>query len=155
MKTNVYKKLDGSKFKFGVIVSRFNQEITQGLLRGCLKSLKEAKVKKENVKVFEVPGSFEIPLVCKKLAKTKKFDGLISLGAVIKGETAHFDYIAKEVSDGIMRVMLDYNIPITFGVITTYNFDQAKVRSMDDEHNKGREAALAALELANLLKAIK
>jgi len=143
-------KIDGSKLKIGVVVSEFNNNITEPMLEGALETLKENKVKKENIKIVWVPGSFEIPLACMRLAKTKKYDALVALGCVIKGDTDHFYYIAGEASRGIMNIMLRYSIPIGFGVITTNNLKQAKERS-SGKHNKGREAAEAALAMTKIL----
>ncbi len=133
-----------------IIVSKFNEEITKGLLDGALATLHAHGFDKKSVKIFYCPGAFEIPFVAKKLCKKKKYSAIICLGAVIKGETAHFEFISSAVSRGIQQVMLEYEIPVIFGVITTYNEEQAKARSANDENNKGREAALAAIELLKL-----
>jgi 6,7-dimethyl-8-ribityllumazine synthase len=145
------KKLDGSKLKIGIVVSRFNDNITKPMLEGALETLAENKVKKENIKTVWVPGSFEIPLACQKLAETKKFDALIAIGCVIKGQTDHYFYICNEVSRGVMDVMLKFSLPIGFGVLTTQNSKQAEVRSRGKE-NKGREAAVAALAMVSMRK---
>jgi len=142
-------KVDGSKIKIGVVVSRFNENITKPMLDGALNTLRENKVKKENVETVWVPGSFEIPLACQKLSQTKKYDALVAIGCVIKGETDHFYYICNEVSRGIMNVMLANDIPIGFGVLTTQNLKQAEIRSRGKE-NKGREAAEAALAMIKI-----
>ena len=142
------KKIDGSKLKIGVIVSQFNSNVTEPMLKGALQTLKENKVKKENIDAVWVPGSFEIPLACQRLAQTKKYDALIAVGCVIKGETDHFYYICNEASRGIMEIMLKFNIPIGFGVLTTKNLKQAQIRSRGKE-NKGKEAAVAALSMIN------
>lgn len=143
------KKIDGSKLKIGIVVSQFNDNITKSMLEGALETLQENKVKKENIKTVWVPGSFEIPLACQKLAQSKKYDALIALGCVIKGETDHFYYICNEASRGIMDVMLKFETPIGFGVLTTQNLKQAEIRSRGKE-NKGREAAEAALAMVNI-----
>lgn len=140
------KKVDGSKLKIGIVVSQFNNDITEKMLEGALETLRENKVKGKNIKVVRVPGSFEIPLACQRLAETKKYDALIAIGCVIKGETDHFYYICNEASRGIMDVMLQLNIPIGFGVLTCSNLKQAQARSRG-RHNKGREAAEAALAM--------
>ncbi len=140
------KKVNGSKLKIGIVISQFNSDITEPMLDGALKTLEENKVKKENIKTVWVPGSFEIPLACQKLAGTKKFDALVAIGCVIKGETDHYYYICNEVSRGIMDVMLKFDMPIGFGVLTCNNLRQAEVRSRGEE-NKGREAAEAALAM--------
>lgn len=142
------KKIDGAKLKIGIVVSRFNDDITSNMLNGALETLRENKVKEKNIKIVQVPGSFEIPLACQRLAETKKYDALIALGCVIKGETDHYYYIADATTDGIMEVILDYNLPIGFGVVTTNNLKQAQARSRG-KHNKGREAAVAALAMIN------
>ncbi|MDP1845683.1 MAG: 6,7-dimethyl-8-ribityllumazine synthase [Candidatus Moranbacteria bacterium] len=143
------RKFDGSKLKIGVIVSQFNNNITEPMLDGALKTLEENKVKADNIKTVWVPGSFEIPLACQKLAQAKKYDALVTIGCVIKGKTDHYYYICNEVSRGIMDVMLKFDIPIGFGVLTTQNLKQAEARSRGKE-NKGREAAEAALAMMKL-----
>jgi 6,7-dimethyl-8-ribityllumazine synthase len=143
------KLIDGSKYKIAIVVSKFNSDITEKMLRGALEILEKNKVKKNNIKIVRVPGSFEIPLVCKKLAEEKKYDGLIAIGCVIKGDTDHYYYISQEVSRGIMNVMLEFSLPIGFGVITTNNLQQAKNRS-NDKCNKGKEAAEAVLEIIDI-----
>ena len=143
------KKMDGSKLKIGVVVSQFNSNITESMLEGALETLKDNKVKKENITTVWVPGSFEIPLACQKLAQAKKYDALLAIGCVIKGETDHYYYICDEASRGVMDVMLKFDIPIGFGVLTCNNLKQAEVRSRG-KHNKGREAAEAALAMVKL-----
>jgi len=140
------KKRDGSKLKIALVVARFNSDITEKMLAGALRTLEENSVQKKNIKIVWVPGSFEIPLACQRLAKTKKFNGIVALGCVIKGDTDHFYYISSEASRGIMRVMLDFSIPIGFGVITTKNLKQAQERS-GEKNNKGAEATQAVLEM--------
>ena len=131
--------------KVGIAVSRFNADITEKMLAGAQKELVSSGVKKENIEVVRVPGSFELPLACQRMAKSEKFDGLIALGCVIKGETDHYYHVAGEASRGIMEVMLTYDIPIGFGVITVNTLEQAEDRA--GKHNKGTEAARAALEM--------
>ena len=137
-----------SQYKIAILVSRFNEEITQGLKSGALSTLSEHQV--SSVKVFDAPGAFEIPLLAQELARTKKFDGVICLGCVIKGDTAHFEFISLGATLGIQQATLATGVPITFGVITTYTEEQALVRSKvsgpEASHNKGREATLACLE---------
>ena len=154
MKTNTHKKFNAKGCKIAIVKSRFNKKITDGLLKGAIRALKESGVSENDISVFEVPGAFEIPLVCKKISLKKSFHGIISLGAVIKGETAHFDYIAGETSRGLMQVMLEQDMPISFGVITTYDIKQALKRSLNDENNKGYEAAMALIETLLVLKKI-
>lgn len=143
------KKLDGRKLKIGLVVSLFNTEITHGLLKGCLEGLKENGVKKQNIVIQEVPGSFEIPLAAQRLARTRKFQAIICLGAIIKGETAHWDYLAQAVSWGIMKLSLENNMPVLFGVLTCQNLKQAQVRSGPNKNNKGYLVAREAIFAAN------
>ncbi|KKQ62064.1 MAG: 6,7-dimethyl-8-ribityllumazine synthase [Parcubacteria group bacterium GW2011_GWE2_38_18] len=154
MKTNVFKKLDGKTLKVAIVQSRFNEMITDGLKESAVKALLEIGVVEKNIKVLQVPGAFEIPLICKKIALAKKFNGIIALGAIIKGDTAHFEYVAGGATDGIMQVMLETNMPIAFGVLTTQDKKQAEIRSGNDDSNKGREAALALIETIGIIKNI-
>lgn len=154
MKTNIFNKQKGKSLKVAIVQSRFNFKITEGLLKGAIKALANSGVFKKDINLFTVPGSFEIPIFCQALAKRKKFSGIIALGAVVRGQTDHYKYISRAVSEGIMRVSLDFNIPIAFGVITARDLKQAKERSRANKNNKGREAALALLELINNLKII-
>jgi 6,7-dimethyl-8-ribityllumazine synthase len=140
------KKLDGSRLKIALVVSKFNSDITEKMLAGALQTLEENSVPKKSIEIVWVPGAFEIPLACQRLANKKKFDGIVTLGCVIKGDTDHFYYISSEASHGIMRVMLDFSIPIGFGIITTKNLKQAQERS-DLKNNKGSEASQAVLEM--------
>jgi len=138
--------------RFGVVVSRFNDFITSNLLLGTLEGFKESGVDKADLKILKVPGAFEIPQAAKKLCSTGSIDAVVCLGAVIRGETSHFDYICAEVSRGIGQVGLEFNIPVLFGVLTTENLEQAIARSGSGSSNKGRETALAAVEMAKLYK---
>ena len=138
--------------RFGVVVSRFNDFITSNLLVGTLEGFKESGVDKADLKILKVPGAFEIPQAAKKLCSTGSIDAVVCLGAVIRGETSHFDYICAEVSRGIGQVGLEFNIPVLFGVLTTENLEQAIARSGSGSSNKGRETALAAVEMAKLYK---
>ncbi|PIQ68094.1 MAG: 6,7-dimethyl-8-ribityllumazine synthase [Candidatus Taylorbacteria bacterium CG11_big_fil_rev_8_21_14_0_20_46_11] len=131
---------------FAIVVAEFNADITEKLLRGALNALESAGVLPENIKVVHVPGAFELPLMCQKLARTKKYDGLVALGCVIKGETDHYFYVAGEASRGIMEVMLREDIPIGFGVITVNTVMQAKARS-GVKNNAGAWAAEAVLQM--------
>jgi 6,7-dimethyl-8-ribityllumazine synthase len=133
-----------------IIVSRFNEEVTSGLLKGALDLLHEYNFEDKSITVIHIPGAFEIPLTAKHLCMTGKYCGIICLGAVIKGETAHFEYI----SNGIMTLNLEYNMPVSYGVLTCYTDEQAVKRSSNDAHNKGREAASAVLDMIKLLKEI-
>ncbi|HEY5527123.1 MAG TPA: 6,7-dimethyl-8-ribityllumazine synthase [Candidatus Anoxymicrobiaceae bacterium] len=138
-------------YKFGIVVSRFNEFISKSLLAGAMDSLKRHEAAAENVDVAWVPGSFEIPLVASKLAASGKYDAVICLGAVIRGNTPHFDYVAAEVSKGIARVGLDTGVPVAFGIITADTLEQAVDRAGAKAGNKGWQAALTAIEMANLL----
>ena len=140
--------------KFGIVVSKFNEVITKRLLKGCLAELKRAGIKESQVTVVWVPGSFEIPLTSLKLAGKKTVDAVICLGAVIRGETIHFDLISRAVAEGIAQVALLTRKPVIFGVLTTENTDQAYKRSEENGDNKGRDAAEAAMEMVNLLAKI-
>ena len=140
--------------RVAIIVSRFNEEITGGLLAGAREALDEAGVSGDDVTVFEVPGAFEIPLAAKYAAESGQFAAVICLGCLIKGDTMHFEYIADAASQGIMRVGLETGVPVAFGVLTTLTDEQAEQRASPGPDNKGREAALAALEMATLLPRI-
>jgi 6,7-dimethyl-8-ribityllumazine synthase len=137
--------------RFAIVVSRFNGEVTEGLLRGARAALAEAKVDPAGVTLVRVPGAFEIPLAALKLAESGRFDAVITLGCLIKGETMHFEYIASAAAQGIMEAATATGVPITFGVLTTLTEEQAMARSIDGPDNKGREAATAAVEMATLL----
>lgn len=143
-------KLDARGLRFGIIVSRFNAVVTERLLEGALDALKRHGGAEESIDVLRVPGCFEIPLFARKMASSGKYDALICLGAVIRGETAHFEYIAAEVTRGIGSAMRELNVPMAFGVLTTYSMAQALQRSGPEMENKGFEAALVAIETANL-----
>jgi len=136
--------------KFAIVASRFNDFITNRLLRGAKDTLIRHGAKDTDLTVVWVPGSFELSLVIMKMAKTKKYDAVISLGAIIRGETPHFDYIASEVSKGISRTMQETGIPVAFGMITADSLEQAIQRAGAKEGNKGSQAALSAIEMANL-----
>lgn len=144
--------LIGQGLKFGIIVARFNEFIGGKLVAGALDALKRHGVAEENIEITWVPGAFEIPLVAKKMAKTQKYDSVICLGAVIRGATAHFDYVANEVSKGIANVSLETEVPVIFGVLTTDTIEQAIERAGTKAGNKGYDAAITAIEMANLLK---
>ncbi|MGE5805632.1 MAG: 6,7-dimethyl-8-ribityllumazine synthase [Ignavibacteria bacterium] len=140
--------------KLAVIQSKYNEIIGERLLKGVTDCLNKYGLKEENYEIIKVPGAFEIPLTADKLASQKKYDAIICIGAVIRGETSHFDLIASEVSRGIMQTSLKYCIPVIFGVLTTENVEQAVERSGPDSSNKGWEAALAAIEMADLMRRI-
>lgn len=147
-------KLEAGKFKFALIVSRFNDLVSKGLLAGAEDCLKRHGAKESAIDTVWVPGSFEIPLVAKKLANSKKYDAIICLGAVIRGATAHFEYVASEVSKGVAKVAMDTGVPVVFGVLTTDTLEQALERAGAKPGNKGFDAALSAIELANLSELI-
>ena len=142
-------------FKFAIIVSRFNEFITGRLLDGAVDAIVRSDGKKEDIEIIRVPGAFEIPLVTKRAALSKKYHAIICLGAVIRGETPHFDYVASEVTKGIAQLNLEFSIPITYGVITADNTEQAIERAGNKMGNKGFEAARSAVELLNLFKISK
>ena len=141
-----------SGLRFGIIRSRFNEDVTKRLLEGALDALRMGGARDEAIDVIVVPGAFEIPLVASKLARSRRYDALICLGAVIRGETPHFDYISTEVSRGIARASYDYGLPVIFGVLTTDTEGQAHARSGKGSVNRGYEAAVTAIEMANLIK---
>lgn len=143
------KKITGVQYKFAVIVSRFNPQVTKKLKQGCLKALKEAKVKNSMIVEIEVPGSFELPWAAQRLAGRKDIDVVICLGAVIRGETDHYRYISAEVTHGISSISLAERKPIMFGVLTCKNKSQAMARC-SGKNNKGYEVGWAAVEMANL-----
>jgi 6,7-dimethyl-8-ribityllumazine synthase len=145
-------KISAEGFQFALIVSRFNDFISSKLLEGALDALKRHGAEDEQLTLVKVPGAFEIPLTARKFADSGKYDAVICLGAVIRGSTPHFDYVAAEVSKGIAMVALESKIPVTFGVLTTDNLEQAIERAGSKAGNKGWDAAMAAMEMANLFK---
>jgi 6,7-dimethyl-8-ribityllumazine synthase len=144
--------LSAAGLKFGIIVGRFNSFIGERLLEGALDALVRHGAEDSKIDVARVPGSFEIPLVAKKMAESRKYDAVICLGAVIRGATPHFDYVAAEVSKGIAHVTLDTGVPISFGVLTTDTIEQAIERAGTKAGNKGFDAAMTAIETANVLR---
>lgn len=147
-------KLDARGMKFGIIVSRFNDFVTEKLLAGALEALRAHGGEEKDIDIVRVPGAFEIPLLAQKMAAGRKYDALICLGAVIRGDTPHFEYIAEGVTRGIGNVILEHRIPISFGVLTTNNVEQALERAGTKTGNKGFEAALTAIEMASLNREI-
>jgi 6,7-dimethyl-8-ribityllumazine synthase len=145
----------GKGLRIGIVVSRFNSLVTEGLLRGAMRALIASEIGESEITTVEVPGAFEIPFALEGIARTSNYDVLIALGCVIKGETAHFEYISEAAMRGIAHVQEKYGIPISCGVLTTYTQEQATMRSGDNEENKGSEAALTAIEMANLAKQMK
>jgi 6,7-dimethyl-8-ribityllumazine synthase len=145
-------KISAEGYRFGLVVSRFNDFISSKLVEGAVDALKRHGATEEQLLLVKVPGAFEIPLAAKKLAESGKVDAVICLGAVIRGSTPHFDYVAAEVSKGIAVVALDTKVPVAFGVLTTDNLEQAIERAGTKSGNKGWDAALAAMEMVDLLK---
>ncbi len=143
-------RISAEGFRFAVLVSRFNDFISSKLVEGAMDALKRHGGNEEQVTLIKVPGAFEIPLAAKKLAESGKFNAIICLGAVIRGSTPHFDYVAAEVSKGIAQVALESKVPVTFGVLTTDNLEQAIERAGSKLGNKGWDAAIAAMEMVNL-----
>jgi len=147
-------KLIARDYRFGIVISRFNEFISNRLLSGALDALKRHDALEENITVIWVPGCFEIPIAAKKAVHSNLFDAVICLGAVIRGDTPHFDYIAAEVAKGVAKVGLDSGIPAIFGVITSDNLEQAIERAGAKAGNKGWEAAVSAIEMADLARQI-
>ena len=145
--------LEGGEFRIGIVVSRWNREITDNLLDGALRALAACSVLPENITIVEVSGALEIPIVAEKLA-SQGMDAVVAIGCVIKGETAHFDHVGRVAMDGIAAISRDYEIPVTCGILTTYDAEQAIARSGADEANVGSQAALAAIEMANVLRSV-
>jgi 6,7-dimethyl-8-ribityllumazine synthase len=153
---NIYEgKLIGTGLKVGIVVSRWNDFMGRKLLEGAKDALIRHDVNPDDIDIAYVPGSFEIPLAAQKMAHSKRYDAVICLGVLIRGSTPHFDYIASEASKGIAQTSWQSGIPVTFGVITTENIEQAIERSGSKAGNKGVEAAMAAIEMANLLKRLE
>lgn len=138
--------------RFSIVVARFNSFVVESLLAGAIDTLKRHGVEEKNIEVIRVPGAFELPLAVKKVAESRKPDAIVALGAVIRGGTPHFDYVAGECTKGVASVMLDSGIPISFGVLTTDSIEQAIERSGTKAGNKGADAAMGALEMVSLLR---
>lgn len=152
---NQYKgSFEGKGKKIAVVVSEFNEMICSKLLGGCLDTLKKCKVADEDVDVYWTPGAFEIPVVAKKLAESKKYSAVVCLGAVIRGETPHFDYVCTAVTRGVSETAYETGIPVIFGVVTTDTQEQAMDRAGVKAGNKGSESALTAIQMANLIEQI-
>lgn len=153
--TQVFEgQLQAAQFRFGIIVSRYNSMITGRLLDGALDALKRTGAPEKAMDIYRVPGSFEIPLLAKRLATAQKYDAVICLGALVRGETPHFEYISAEVTKGIAQVSLETGLPITYGIITADTVEQAVNRAGLKSGNKGFEAAMTAVEMVNLLKTL-
>jgi len=140
--------------KFGIVVSRFNEFVSSNLLEGAVDTLIKHGVKEEDVSAVWVPGSFEIPMLAGRMAASGKYDAVICLGAIIRGETPHFDFIASEAAKGVAKVGMESEIPCVFGVITTDNLEQALDRAGTKNGNKGRDAAMTAIEMTSLYAAV-
>jgi len=154
MKSNNFKKQNGAGLKIAIVRARFNEEITQGLLDGARRAAEESGIGGQDLTVVEVPGSFEVPLQVQRLVKSKHFQAVVALGAIIKGETKHDEYIAKAVVPALSQIGLTHDFPIILGIITPLNYDQAKARSASDQHNVGYQAVLAAIEVARLPQSV-
>jgi 6,7-dimethyl-8-ribityllumazine synthase len=146
--------LDAKGKSFGIAVSRFNEFVTQKLLDGCLDCLKRHHAEENKITIVWVPGSFEIPYAASRMANSKKYDAIICLGTIIRGETPHFDYIANQVTRGIAQISLDSGVPVIFGIITTENLEQAIERAGTKAGNKGWDAAISAMEMVDLFTKI-
>jgi 6,7-dimethyl-8-ribityllumazine synthase len=147
--------LDARGLKFAIVVSRFNAFITDRLLAGAQDALTRSGADAGDVEVVRVPGSWELPLTAQTLARQRRHDAIIALGAVIRGETAHFDYVAGEAASGLARVSLDTGVPVAFGVLTTNTVEQAIDRAGGKDGNKGSDAAMAAIEMARVLRSLQ
>jgi 6,7-dimethyl-8-ribityllumazine synthase len=141
--------------RFGVVITRFNDFVVEPLLRGALDALKRHGAADKQIEIVRVPGAFDLPVVARKLALSRRYEALIALGAVIRGQTPHFDYVAGECASGLARIALESGVPIAFGVLTTDTMEQAVDRAGGKAGNKGADAALAALEMANLLRRLE
>lgn len=147
--------VDGSTLSIAVVVARFNAFVTERLLAGALVALREAGVSDDTVVIARVPGAFEIPLAARELAASGRFDAVVCLGAVIRGDTPHFDFVAQAATDGLGRVMLDTGVPIAFGVLTTNTVEQALDRSVEGKGNKGAEAVETVIEMIAVARSIR
>jgi len=148
-------QLDARGFRFALIVSRFNSFVTERLLAGALDALQRTGAAESDIEIVRVPGSWEMPAAASVLARQKRFDAVICLGAVIRGETPHFDYIAAEAAKGLAQVSMETGVPVAFGVLTTNTLEQAIDRAGAKGGNKGYEAAMTAVEMANLLRQLR
>lgn len=140
--------------KVAVLASRYNQAVTSRLLRGALEALVRSGADESDIDVFRVPGAWELPVIAKRLACTRRYDAIVALGCVVRGGTPHFEYVCNETASGLSRVMRDHDVPVGLGVLTCDTLDQAIDRAGGKEGNKGAEAALSAIEMANLLKKV-
>jgi 6,7-dimethyl-8-ribityllumazine synthase len=147
--------LDAAGMRFGIVVATFNKVVTSTLLSACMDGLRKQGVKPDDIEAVRVPGAFELPLVARTMARTKRFDAVICLGAVIRGDTPHFEYICAEASRGIGQAALDTNVPIIFGVLTTETVEQAIERSEPAKFNRGGDAAKSAVEMATVMRLLR
>jgi 6,7-dimethyl-8-ribityllumazine synthase len=141
--------------RFAILAARFNERVVDGLVRGAVDALRRHGASDKNIELVRVPGAFDMPLAARRLAQSRRYDAIVALGAVIRGATAHFDYVAGECSSGLARVAQDSGVPVGFGVLTTDTAEQAMDRAGGKAGNKGADAALAAIELANLLRRLE
>jgi 6,7-dimethyl-8-ribityllumazine synthase len=155
MPREIIGSADGTGLRIGIVVARFNAYTTEGLLAGALAALRDTGVRDEDVTIVRVPGAFEVPFAARALAATGACDAVVCLGAVIRGETPHFDFVAQAAADGIARVMLESGVPLSFGILTTNTVEQALERSGEGPGNKGAEAVLTALEMVHVQRAIR
>ena len=145
-------ELTARDLRFGIVMTRFNEFVVEPLLRGALDALKRHGATEKQIEIVRVPGAFDMPIVVRKLAMSRRYEALVALGAVIRGQTPHFDYVAGECASGLARIALESGVPVGFGVLTTDTMEQAVDRAGGKAGNKGADAALAALEMANLLR---
>jgi 6,7-dimethyl-8-ribityllumazine synthase len=145
---------DAGSVRIAVVAARWNAEITDSLLTGAMKALNRQGIENTEIEVYRVPGAFELPIASQRAARTRRFDAVIALGCVIRGDTPHFDYVCSETTRGISQVSLNENLPIAFGLLTTDNLEQALARAGDNNENKGEEAALSVLEMLSVFKQI-
>jgi 6,7-dimethyl-8-ribityllumazine synthase len=141
--------------RFGLVAARFNDFIVESLLRGAVDALKRHGATEKQIEIVRVPGAFDIPIVARKLALSRRYEAIIALGAVVRGQTPHFDFVAGECASGLARIALESGVPIAFGVLTTDTMEQAVDRAGGKAGNKGADAALAAIEMANLLRRLE
>ena len=146
---------DATGLRFGIVVAKFNRPVTGKLLSSCVEELEEQGVRADDIEVVRVPGAFEIPLVAKTMARAGRFDAVICLGAIIRGDTPHFEYISAEVSRGIGQAALHADVPIIFGVLTTHTVEQAMERAEPGKFNRGGEAAKSAIEMARVMRLLR
>ncbi len=156
MPNDVPKSIEGEllarDLRFGFIAARFNDFVVEPLIRGAVDALKRHGATEKQIEIVRVPGAFDIPIVARKMALSRRYDALLALGAVVRGQTPHFDYVAGECASGISRIALESGVPIAFGVLTTDTMEQAVDRAGGKAGNKGADAALVAIEMANLLR---